>query len=252
MTHPPPESHAPTLKAAPPFQEANKNEMHVLAKSARETRAVANHASTAVHGPIELPEENTLHDVDAHGVLLPRLPARPPEQRADREVDVAADRGPAARPHVEGPRDVRQRGGRVVVFEDPAQSTAAASAPSPSPRSNEAAHDITIARPQRPIATKAASSAASSRRALRAWAPAEPSDRAHLDKTANTTRRRCGGAAWAPSAAMCRSAKAAAVAAGLVRREGRDELGERRDGPGRRHGTSASDAEDRPITEPQA
>ncbi len=43
-------------------------------------------------------------------VLLPRAAAAPPEQSPDREVDVAADRGPAARPHVEGPRDVRRRG----------------------------------------------------------------------------------------------------------------------------------------------
>ena len=60
-------------------------------------------------------------------VLLPRAAAAPPEQSPDREViDVAADRGPAATSVGE------------AFFEDPAQSTAAASAPSPSPRCSDA------------------------------------------------------------------------------------------------------------------
>ena len=86
------------------------------------------------------------------------------------EGALAAVLGRAAGPRLDRTSRARATSVSEAFFEDPAQSTAAASAPSPSPRSNEAAHAWKP--PHCPIATKAASSAASSRRALRAWAPA--------------------------------------------------------------------------------
>ena len=81
-----------------------------LAKPALETRAVEQQSREVRSSFISYIVYISFGGKYALRVLLPRLTTRPPEQRADREVDVAADRGPAARPHVEGPRDVRQRG----------------------------------------------------------------------------------------------------------------------------------------------
>ena len=62
---------------------------------------------------------------------------------------------PIAGPRLDRTSRARATSVSEAFFVDPAQSTAAASAPSPSPRSNEAAHAWKP--PQRPIATSAES-----------------------------------------------------------------------------------------------
>ena len=80
--------------------------------------------------------------------LLPR-PLR--VRRSSARIARSTSR-PIAGPRLDRTSRARATSVSEAFFEDPAQSTAAASAPSPSPRSNEAAHAWKP--PQRPIATK--------------------------------------------------------------------------------------------------